>query len=191
MSDLTPDAFPIQTDRRGLKFAQLLAILCSISILTLLYGIIFYDIHKSGWEARTPLYVPLIFFPLWLPPLWAAWRLKEQHDIPTVKLGLALLSGWSLFAAFTFLFLAMASAKDSAGSFAGVSSFVSILAMIALVRSLRSYTKITSVAPDWTTLTIRIVIWVCRHPLCARWDSALLRARRAKRVFRNRLAQDN
>jgi hypothetical protein len=156
MTDLTLSTTLIQSNSHRLRRIQILAVCSSLAILGLLYGIVIHDIFISGWKASTPVYVPMILFPIWLPPLWAAWRLKEQVDIFTIKLGLALFSGWSLFAGTLFLFFAIAAANDSFDLFSLALVVISLLAMVAFVNCLNTYIRMTATDPDWQTLVIRL-----------------------------------
>ncbi len=105
MAELTTDELVVlQHKTLMLKVRALL--LCSVlAILAPWYLMLLPQVFRHYKTAWVDLLIPLFFCPLWLPALWAAWKLGEKNDIRRITSAFSLASGWSLFVAGLSLFV--------------------------------------------------------------------------------------
>jgi hypothetical protein len=107
------------------------AALCSLlSILLPWYGVIIHDFRQQD---RVYLFVPVLFFPLWLPYAWVIWRLRLAADVRTVKkaLAVALGCGSCNFILFAFLLGMTSFDVDRRSAFAYALLALSQIALVA------------------------------------------------------------
>jgi len=103
------------------------------AILVPWYASIVPEIVRGYRHASINLLVPLFFSPLWLPAVWAIWKLTEKRDLHRLTSGFSLACSWSLFTGILSLAVLLATTNGDINFGEAIFPFIVICLQIALL----------------------------------------------------------
>jgi hypothetical protein len=150
-----PEATGSQVSPWRLGAVGVIALCSLLAILVPWYAAIFSDLSRQD---LFKLFIPILFFPLWLPYVWVIWGLRSYTDAHTVKKALAVAVGCSSLIFLLFSFLLVLTSFDADPRLAIVYALVALLQIALLVGSMTAYYSTKREPEDLKILVTRL--WV-------------------------------
>jgi len=126
-----------------------------LAILVPWYAAIFSDFNRQD---LLKLFIPTLFFPLWLPYAWVFWSLRSNADAHKVKKGLAVAVGCGSLIFLLCSFLLVQTSFDADPRLATVYALVALLQIALLVGAMTAYYSMKREPKDLQILVTRL--WV-------------------------------
>jgi hypothetical protein len=150
-----PEATGSQVSPWRLRAVRAIALCSMLAILVPWYAAIFSDFSRQDFFK---LFIPILFFPLWLPYAWVFWGLRSYADAHTVKKSLAVAVGCGSLLFLLCSFLLVVTSFDADRKFAIAYALVALLQIALLVGAITAYYSMKREPKDLQILATRL--WV-------------------------------
>jgi hypothetical protein len=150
-----PEATGSQVSPWRLRAVRAIALCSMLAILVPWYAAIFSDFSRQDF---VKLFIPILFFPLWLPYAWVFWGLRSAADAHTVKKALAVAVGCCSLIFLLCSFLLVVTSSDADRQLAIAYALVALLQIALLVGAMTAYYSMKREPKDLQILVTRL--WV-------------------------------
>jgi hypothetical protein len=150
-----PEATGSRLSPWRLRAVRAIALCSMLAILVPWYAAIFGDFSRQDF---VKLFIPILFFPLWLPYAWVFCGLRSAADAHTVKKALAVAVGCSSLIFLLCSFLLVVTPFDTDRQLAIAYALVALLQIALLVGAMTAYYSMKREPKDLQILVTRL--WV-------------------------------
>lgn len=155
MPSLAYPRAPLQVNLRCLRAVRILSLCTLFAILVPWYASLLLELRHMD---RANLFVPLFFFPFWLPCLWVWSSLREPTEPWSIKKALALAVAFSAFILACVSLLLRQAAMDGDLKLFAIFGLLASLQAANLGYSVKAYYSMIREALDGQILATRFVV---------------------------------